>query len=339
MNNRSLLALSLLVLLPVGGFAQNSMIRGKVRENNGITVNNATVELRGAAGAVISQIITRNDGDFVFMGLRGGEYELTITASGYESVTQLVQLRDSMMINSREAGSGVVSEVVNLEIRMRRRPEPSNGSPNTRFVQDIPNPAREAYAKGMAKIQEGKPEEGITFLRQAIAHYNDYFDAHFALGFEFFRAGKDTEAIEELERARLINQREAAVYYVFGMVMVRQQKFQAAEYAFGKAAELSVNHVASRFNHAVALIEVALRTKESERARSALAQADEELSRAWELSDKRLNAVYLQRARIQEARGDKEAAARELENYLKADPTTKDADALKEAIGKLREKK
>jgi Tfp pilus assembly protein PilF len=338
MSNRSTLALAALFLLPVSALAQNGMIRGKVRDQSGTTVNNAIVELRSAVGVVTSQIVTRNDGDFLFSGLRGGEYEVSVTLSGYEPVTQVVQLRDSMMINSREA-SGVVSELVNVEIRIHRRAGPSSGSPTTTFAQEVPPVAREAYAKGMAKVQEGKFEEGMVFLRDAIANFNDYFDAHFALGFELYRLGKDNEAIEELERARLINDRGAAVYYVFGLVMVRQQKFNAAEYAFGKAVELSVNHVASRFNHGVALIEVALRAKETERGRTALARADEELSRAFELSDKRLTAVFLQRARIHEERGDKEAAAREIENYLKAEPNSKDTEALKETIRKLREKK
>ncbi len=338
MSKRTTLALTLFLFLPITGFAQNGMIRGKVRENNGATVNNAIVELRGAVGVVNGQVVTRNDGDFVFSGLRGGEYELSVTLSGYEPVTQMVQLRESMMINSREA-NGVVSEIVSVEIRMNRRANPSNGSPNTTFVQDVPTAAREAFAKGIAKIQEGKSEEGVVFLREAIVAFNDYFDAHYALGFEFYRLGKDSEAIAELERARLINERGAAVYYVFGMVMVRQQKFNAAEYAFGKAAELSVNHVASRFNHAVALIEVALRAKESGRVKTALAEADEELNRAWELSNKRLNAVFLQRARIHEERGNKEAAAREIEAFLKAEPNTKDAEVLKETIRKLREKR
>ena len=70
-----------------------------------------------------------------------------------------------------------------------------------------------------------------------------------------------------------------------------------------------------------------------------LANADRELDRAWDLSGKRLNTVFLQRARVHEERGNKEAAARELENYLKAEPNAKDAAGVKEAIAKLRDKK
>ncbi|HSB10692.1 MAG TPA: hypothetical protein VLM38_14485 [Blastocatellia bacterium] len=70
-----------------------------------------------------------------------------------------------------------------------------------------------------------------------------------------------------------------------------------------------------------------------------LADADRELDRAWELSNKRLSNVMFQRARIYQERGDREAAARELENYLKAEPDAKNAAPIKAAIRKLREKR
>ena len=336
MNKRILPVLASLLLLPIAGFAQNSMIKGKVRGDDGNGVNNAAVELRGATGAVISQSFSRNEGDFSFSGLRPGEYEVYVTLSGYEPGVQMVSLRDSMRIS---APTDVISEVVSVEVVLHRKVEPSPGPPGTNFVQDVPKPAREAYAKGAAKIRDGKSDEGIALLREAISEFNDYFDAHLALGFEFYRLGKDNDALESLERARQINDKGAVVYYTFGMVMVRQQKFRAAEYAFGKSAELNESHVNSHFNHAVALIEIAVRTKEQNDKTPFLAKADQELDRSWELSGKRLNTVYLQRARVHEERGDREAAAQQLEKYLKAEPEAKNAAAVKAAIAKLREKK
>jgi regulator of sirC expression with transglutaminase-like and TPR domain len=52
-----------------------------------------------------------------------------------------------------------------------------------------------------------------------------------------------------------------------------------------------------------------------------------------------MTSVHLQRARIYERRGDKEAAVRELESYLKAEPDAKDAGAIRDAILKLKEGK
>jgi uncharacterized protein HemY len=333
MIRRALFVLIPLVLLPLTGIAQNSMLRGKVRGSDGVVLNNAAVELRGSSGAVIGQAFTRNDGDFVFTRLRAGEYELHVSLSGFVPSLQMVELRDSMRVNS---AADVISEVVTVEVILRKRAEPALAPPGTSFAQDVPKAARAVYLKGVSKLREGKSEEGISALREAVSEFSDYFDAHLALGSEFYRMGKDDQALESLERARQINDKGAIVYYTFGLIMVRQQKFRAAEYAFGKAAELNDSHINAHFNHAVALIEVAVRAKDKEEVKTVLANADRELDRAWDLSGKKLNTVFLQRARIFEERGDNDGAARELENYLKAEPEAKNAPAIKEAIAKLR---
>ncbi len=336
MIRRALFVLLALILLPAVGVAQNSMLRGKVRGSDGTVLNNAAVELRASSGAVIGQAFTKNDGDFVFTRLRAGEYELHVSLSGYMPSMQLVELRDSMRVNS---GADIISEVVTVEVVLRQRAEPAHAPPGTSFAQDVPKAARDAYLKGVSKLREGKSEEGISALQEAVSEFNDYFDAHLALGSEFYRIGKDEQAVDSLEKARQIYDKGAVVYYTFGLVMVRQQKFRAAEYAFGKAAELNDGHMNAHFNHAVSLIEIAVRTKDQGEIKTALANADRELDRAWDLSGKKLNTVFLQRARIFEERGDNERAARQLENYLKAEPDAKNAPVIKEAIAKLREKK
>jgi tetratricopeptide (TPR) repeat protein len=98
-------------------------------------------------------------------------------------------------------------------------------------VQDVPKAARAAYDRGVSRLREGKPDEGVRLLREAIAQFDTYFDAHFALGVELFRQGKDADAIGQFERCRLINDRQDGIYYMFGLVMLKQQKFGVAEYS------------------------------------------------------------------------------------------------------------
>src|SRR6185295_14401738 len=111
-----------------------------------------------------------------------------------------------------------------------------------------------------------------------------------------------------------------------------------AQRAFREAETLKPNNPASYFHRGMALIELAIR-EGGEQRESDFKEAEHELDRAWELSDQHLNEVRLQRARIYERRGDKTAAVRELEAYLKAEPEAKNAAAIKEAITKLRNPK
>ena len=308
--------------------AQNNTLRGKVRSPNGIIVNNAIVELRIGGGAMISQTVTRNDGDFAFSNLSGGEYEVAVTAAGYEPTVQMARFNQSDRMG--------FSEVLNIEVLIREKRDMVLAPPGTSYAQEVPKLARAAYVKAVALLRDGKSDEAVATLREAIANFSDYFDAHYSLGKELFRTGKEAEALEALERARQINDRQDAVYYMFGLIMMKQGKFAVAEFAFREATRLNANNVWSRFYHGQALIELAVRSSDQRQRDTDLSAAEKELDMAFERSEKRLAEVYLQRARIHERRGQKEAAAVDLESYLKAVPEAKNGATIRAAIAKLR---
>jgi len=321
-------SLSILLLFAGGAAAQNNTIKGKVRSTSGVTVNNAIVELRQIGGAATGQTVTRNDGDFAFSSLEPAEYELAVTVAGYEPAVQLARFTQMDRMDFHQ--------VLNVEVLIRPKQDAILGAPGTSFVQDVPKPARAAFEKGIAKLREAKSDEAITFLREAISLFNDYFNANFQLGCELYRRGKLDEALQALERARQINERDGAVFHWFGLVMVKQQKFGVAEYAFGEAVRLNATDTASHFYRGLMLIELAKQMSDKTQRAAELTRAEQEMTRAWELSQERLTGVYRQRARISEMRGDREAAARELEKYLKAEPNAKDAGAVREIIARLR---
>jgi Tfp pilus assembly protein PilF len=328
MRRRNLFLALALVLLPATVCAQGNMVRGKVRSTNGTSLNNAIVELRQSGGGMIDQTVTRNDGNYAFSNLRPAEYEVVVLLAGYEPTLQIARFNYGERMG--------FWEIVTVDVVLRPKPEAVLGPPGINFVQDVPKPARAAYDKAMVKLREGKSDEGVLLLQEAIGIFNEYFDANFSLGRELFRIGKDAEALEALERARQINDREAAVYHTFGLVMLKQQKFAVAEYAFREATRLAAGNAMSHFYRGMALIEVAVRSSDERQRAIDLKEAEKELGRALDLSDKRLAAAYLQLARIHERRGDKEAAARDLEIYLKAEPEAKNGAAIREAITKLR---
>jgi tetratricopeptide (TPR) repeat protein len=207
------------------------------------------------------------------------------------------------------------------------------------FAQDVPKTARSAFEKGIARLREGKSAEGIDLLNQATGIYGDYFNAHFALAAEYYRLEKYPEALQSAERARQINDRESAVYHLFGLVMLKQQKVAVAEYAFRESVRLNGSSIAGRFYHGVALAELGVRGGDPRQSAADLAEAEKELNSAWDLSGKRLSGVHLQLYRIHTHRKEREAAARDLENFLKAEPNAKNAGALRETIEQLRGKK
>lgn len=327
-----LLLISLLVFSPGEAAAQNNnTLHGKVRSTGGVTVNNAIVEL-WQYGALISQTATRTEGDFYFTNLAPGEYEVVVNASGFETGTQSARFMPS--------NRSPIGDLLNIEVLLRPKADPKQPPARVSFAQDVPKAARTAFDEGVEKLRDGKPasvEEGIAALRQAVEIFPEYFDANFALARELLRTGKDTEALEAIERARQVNDREPAVYQLFGMIMFRQGKFAAAAYGFNGAIKLNPNHAAAHLFRARAMIELALRGDEKQRAHN-FDEAEKSLDRAWELSNKQFTEIYLHRARIHESRGNKEAAAKVLEEYLKAEPKAPNAAQIQQAIENFRKK-
>jgi Tfp pilus assembly protein PilF len=308
---------------------QNNTIRGKVRTNEGTVVNNAIVTLSKAGGGTMGEMVTGNDGDFTFIGLVGGEYVITVNASGFETTTQSVAFNQSPYERFHDT--------LNVEVVITPKPDQAlTAPPGTTFAQEVPKPAKTAYDKALSKFAEGKSTAGIALLQQAIEIFNSYFDAYYALGTAYYRAGQLDDAVAALEKARQVNDRDGAVYHMFGLVMLKQGKIAVAEYAFKQAAGLNATSVASHFYHGYALIELANRSKAPKERGEELSLADRELGAAWDLSSKRLFAVYLEKARIHEMVGDKEAAAADLESYLKGTPDSKQAASIRQEISKLR---
>ena len=327
----SSMAAGVIIVSSINSSAQvykNNTIRGKVRSVSGNTVNNAIVELKLAGGGMIAQTATSGDGDFTFGGLAAAEYEIDVTLTGYESAGQMVRFNHAPNENFQET--------LPVEIVIRARVDQVLAPPGTNFAQDVPRPARAAYEKGVQLISEGKADEGIASLRRATELYGEYFNAFYALGAIYYRLERMDDAIQALEQARKINDHEGAVYHLFGLVMLKQRKFTVAEYVFKQATSFTPSNAASHFLRGLALVEIGVQEKDTGERERDFTDAEKELTSAWDLSNKRIPQVYLQRSRIHEVLGQKEAAASDLEAYLKADPESKQAPAIREAIGKLR---
>ncbi|MET3112662.1 hypothetical protein AAKU52_000373 [Pedobacter sp. CG_S7] len=83
-------AIFLLLLLSVGGYAQNLTISGVVKDKRGETMPGAGVYLSGYKTATV----TNNDGKFVLGNLKAGNYNVLVEMMGYLPFTKNVILAD-----------------------------------------------------------------------------------------------------------------------------------------------------------------------------------------------------------------------------------------------------
>src|ERR1051325_8745431 len=190
------------------------------------------------------------------------------------------------------------------------RAQQSGMTLGTSFSQPVPSAARSLFERAMAMSKAGKGELAQTLLKETLKIYPDYFDAHLALGNELFKSGRLQEAMTEFERARTINPKDDQVYLSVGLVMMQQKRYDLAAAIFTDASLLNPNEPLHPLMRGIALVPQATAGKRAE--------------------------VYLYRALIYERRGERERAALELEQYLQINPFVENADAIREAIRKLR---
>ena len=314
---------------------QGNSIRGKVRNSSGVNMSQVIVSIETGNGSPFSQTATNNEGDFFFGGLTDTSYVLVISAPDYNPVSEHVDF-----VN--RTGPDNPGETRTIDITLIPKGGMRPPRPGLNFVQNIPNAAQASYESALKLSKQGKKEESIAALREAIRIFPDYFNAHLVLGSEFMKAGKHGEAIAQLDEARRINPTDDRTYELFGLVLMQQGKFAVAAAVFAEASRLNPLDPQYALMRGMALIEQASginasQSKQAENDRVAtLNDAETSLKHAYELSGKKLAAAHLQLARVYEKRGQRDRAASELEEYLREAPDVTNADAIRQAIKKLR---
>ncbi|MFY9557671.1 MAG: tetratricopeptide repeat protein [Blastocatellia bacterium] len=294
----------------------NTLI-GKVRTESGRSLPNVLVELQTGNGVLITQTVTTNEGDYVFSGLTGASFVVVVNEPTHQPFSERIELTRTATTRP--------GEMVRVDLVLTPKEKPATPRAGTVFHQDVPEAALKSYRHGMRLFGERKSDEGIAAMLEAIRVHPTYFDAHFALGLEFFRRHRLVDSIQELEQARAINPKDGRLYHTFGLVLYEQKKYATAATVFEAAQRLDPNNAELHLMRGAALIET-----------GRLKEAEAEISRADQISAHKLALVHLHLARVYEKRGNRKQAAAELESYLRQSPAVDNAPAIREAIKKLK---
>jgi Tfp pilus assembly protein PilF len=300
-----------------GQTTDGNLIIGKVRAESGRPLANLIVELQTGNGAPVTVTVTSNEGDYAFSGLTGASFVIVVNDPGYQPVSERVELTRS--------GNSRPGESVHVDIVLVPKKNASGSAAGSVFHQEVPEPALQAYRRGVRLIAEQKRDEGVNALREAIGIFPQYFDAHFALGLELFRVKRYQESIEELERARVVNPRDGRLYQTFGLVLFQQKNYAMSARVFEEATRLDPTNAQAFLMLGASLIET-----------GNLDGAERGLKRADQVSSHSIPIVHIHLARVYEKRGDRRRAAEELEEYLRKNPRADNAPAIREAIKKLK---
>jgi Tfp pilus assembly protein PilF len=309
-------------------------IRGKVRDANGNNVPRVTVDLHTGTGGQVDQTTTNNEGDFFFGGLTDISYVVDVRAADYAPVSEPVEF-------TIRAGRDVPGEMRTIELTLIAKERLRPPRAGVTFVQNVPPTALDALEHARKSLAAGRSKEAQSFLATAITIFPDYFDAHFLLANELIKNSQLDDAIKELNEAQRINAKDDRVWYLFGTVLMQQGKYAVAARVFAEAARLSPLDADYPFMQGVSLLNQAVITQPNSKQATDVRtyffdEAEKTLRHAYDVSGQKLHVVYLQLARLYEKRGDRARAADELEEFLKKSPDAKNAQAIRDAIKKLK---
>ncbi|HZI47942.1 MAG TPA: tetratricopeptide repeat protein, partial [Pyrinomonadaceae bacterium] len=311
-------------------------LQGKVIAPNGGPPPQSVRVTLTYSGRPIYETFTDAGGHFSFTGLIRGTYELTAEGDDVNFETTRV--------TAELTAFGAAPQLFTQDIQLRAlRGKPIGPAAVVNaFTQDVPKSAAEALEQGQKLDREGKRAEAVAKIREALRIFPSYFEAHLVLGNHFVKDGMFKDAIDELDRAREINPNDDRLYQSFGLIMIAQQNYRMAFAVLSEAARLNPKNPANPYLNGVAHLEYAtsIDPAQSEYTKKdfdkALEDAERFLLNADDLSSHKLAEVHLQLARLYEKRGDNARAANELEEYLKKSPDAKNAEAIRDAIRKLK---
>jgi hypothetical protein len=332
MNAALRIIFAVALALALGVFVQGqglNTLQGKVITPDG---NQPSAPVRVSLtfnGRHLYETFTDLSGRFSFPGVARGTYQLTAEGDGKTFETTTVYAE----VSAFGAPQLFTQDVQLRAIRTKGIARP--GVVNA-FSQSVPKAAQKAFERAEKLTNDGNPNEAEAKLLEAISIFPPFFEAHFALGNHFLKAGAFDKAIAELDKAREVNPNDERLYQSFGLILMQQRNYPVAVAIFTEASRLNPQNPLNVVMRATALIHQAAVTDPSSLdLKTLLNEAAAALSRAYDLAGKDLKVDSLTLALFYELKGEPDRAANELEEYLRKTPSV-NTEAIQGEIKRLR---
>jgi len=291
-------------------------IRGKVLlPGGGFVTQSIRISLQTVRG-VDSTVFTDNNGTFEFTRLNPGRYQVVVDADPrlYETSTESVEIV-----------RGTVA-VLNIALKEKGKAgQPKAGAVSTAELDsNVPPKARKEFDRASDASKNGKAEEAITHLRNAIAIYPQYLMAHNDLGAQLLELNRMDEAEKELRLALDIDPAAFNPTLNLGIVLLKKHEIQSAIAVLEKATSMQSQSPAARFFYGMALSGAS----ESERA-------EKQFIAAYTLGGDQYAEALFYLGRIYLDRGDRTVARQYLERYVRVAPEASNSTEARKLIAML----
>ena len=296
--------------------ARTYTVRGAVRSAvNDVAIEMVRVDLVRFTGETVGSTFTRSNGDFEFASVRNGEYFIDVKHHGHEAVREKIEVMNSSRV-------GIFIFIRPLDLGNPTSKDPSVSARDL----TIPKKAAEAYNKGMEQlVRKSSPEGSLRHFDKAVVELDSYYEALHMRAVAYFQMGRLEDAARDFRASIEKSSRRYAEPY-FGLAAMDTQGQKYAE-----AAELARQGLALDADSWRGHFELARAQMGLNKLDDAAVSIGHARQRKPDYAD-----VHLVSANISMRRQDAPALLRDLDEYLKLQPTGPMADQARKMRDSIR---
>lgn len=191
--------------------------------------------------------------------------------------------------------------------------------------QDVPGPARREYENAKQLARDGRGQQAIDRLKEAIRIYPAYLMAHNDLGVQYLKLGQLESAADQFGAAIDIDPKAFNPRLNIGIVLIQQQKFAEALDQLTQAVSIDSSQAAGHLYLGVAWL-----------GGDNLDGAERELTRALEMGGPPYSVAHYHLAGVHMKKGERDGAIHELEAYLLGSPEGEQARQARALLEQLK---
>lgn len=283
-------------------------IRGFVRSaETDMGLYRARVELHSFTGGQVGSMqVTNQEGEFTFLSVPPGNYDVSAEADGYAPGRQSLQLSEAF-------GSGGL--VIFLKRLEASAPGAPGGSVSAKEL-GLPPKVKKDYEDGLeALYQKHKPEASLTLFARVIAKVPEFYQAYHHSGMAYARLGRSQEAETAFRKALELSQgRAVETQIALASVLSTENNFTEAETLARNSLKTSPGNWLANYELARAL--VGLKRPD---------EAEKEVQESLKVKPDQPEA-YLLLANIHMNRNDSASLIKDLDNFLRLEPKGPQSD-------------
>jgi len=271
------------------------------------------VSLKSHVAGIFRTILTDVEGHFEVRGLPPGAYDIVVDEPGYESAHSSAQLAGP--------SADLVIYLKSSRVAETRR----NNDTVSVHALKIPGKAHHEFQESFVRLAKNDPAGALSHLNKAIQIFPDFYEAYCQLGVVETKLGHRDEAMQSFQTAvDLSGGRYASAEFGLGYLLYLEGKPREAETVIRRGLEVDEN---SADGYTIlGMIQLKL-----EHPDDAEKSAREALLRKPDFA-----LAYLVLADAYGHQGDRQMQLRELEAYLKLDPTGPAHDLVQQSCEAVR---